>query len=188
MSAGETLKRRGEYRQLVEYIFGQISPALQQLQQQLTPVATHSQLEQIKALVSDYDAVREPVFEWIGKQPAYLKAAYEDVATNGTAQDVADMIGRFKKETGYVAKTSAAAAPVTGGAAAPAPAAGAPAAPAPAPVAPPALSPAAQAALASLKPVQTGRSDNNLTGGPDMNDYDGAFAEFAAAEAAANRK
>ena len=164
--AGEALVRRAEYRELVGYIF-------EQVQQQLAPLATLAQSQQSRTqyqdlieLVPDYDEVRDKTLAWVDQQPAYLKKAYQDVANSGSASDVADLINRFKKETGY----AQAAAP------APAPAAQAPAAPPK--VAPNAsLPPAAKAAAASLRVVKSGRTEP--TASADPNDFDSAFAEFS---------
>lgn len=175
VAAGEALVRRGEYQHLVAHIFGQIGPMLDELRAQVVPAATHTTYQRLVQLVPDYDEIRDPVLAWVDKQPAALKAAYEDITSTGTPQDVAALIETFRTSTGWKGK-AAAPAPA---AAAPA---GAPAAPAPAPAATPApapaLSPAAAAAAASLAPVSTGRGAP--AGGPDPNDFAGAFKEFAA--------
>jgi cell division septation protein DedD len=139
------------------------------LQERLPGVEENVQLRDLKDLVSDYDEVREPVIEWVGKQPDYLRTAYEKVTSEGTPEQVADLISRFKKETNWVAPAAAGTpAPVPAPAPAPAPA------PTPAP-ANGALPAAAAAAAASLKPVKTGRTEPNSA--QDPNDFDGAWAE-----------
>lgn len=163
--AGEELIRRQEYRQLAEFMFGEmnkmVAPALQFVNTQ----GPRTQYDDIVKLVPDYDDVRDKTLAWIEAQPDYLKTAYKQVTSAGSPADVADLIERFKKDTNYTA-------------AAPAPAA---AAPTPAPAATPTpvqALPAAAAAVASgLRVVQSSRSDQ---GAPvDKNNFDAAFAEFA---------
>lgn len=176
---GEALLRRAEYQQLVGFMFEQLRPRLEALEAGYQTSSTRTQYQDIVALVPDYDDVRDKTLAWIDTQPAYLKAAYQQVANEGSAKDVADLITRFKKETNYVAAggtggTPAPAAP----AAASAPAAGTGAAPAPA--APSGgLAPAAAAAAASLRVVKTSRSEP--VSAPDPNDFEAAFKEFASA-------
>jgi hypothetical protein len=169
VAKGEALMRRAEYQQLVQYMWNQFGPRLDALEQTSERTTTRTQYQEIKELVPDYDAVRDATLKWIDTQPAYLKAAYQQVANEGSAKDVADLITRFKKETNYAAPAAPAApAAAPAAAAAPAPAAAA-AAPAP----------AAAAAAAALKPVATSRSTPVST--PDPNDFDAAFKEFASA-------
>jgi hypothetical protein len=159
ISAGEALVRRAEYRELVGYIF-------EQVRQQLTPLQEFTQRQQgrtqysdLVELVPDYDDVREKTLAWVETQPEYLKRAYKEVTSIGSAADVADLIDRFKKETGYVqtaAKTPAVAAPAVAAA----------------------LPAAAKAAVAALKVVKSGRTEAAPV--VDPGDFDAAFAEFTA--------
>jgi hypothetical protein len=167
---GERLMRRAEYHQLLNHIYSQLGPRLQALESGVQRTTTRNQYSDIVELVPDYDQVRDATLAWIDSQPAYLKSAYQQVAAQGSPSDVADLITRFKKETNY-APSAPAAAP----AAPAAPAAAAPAAPAPAARA---LAPAAAAAAAALKVVKTSRSEPVSAADPD--DFDAAFAEFAA--------
>lgn len=181
VAAGEALARRAEYRQLVNFIHEQYRPIVEQVEALTVAQGTlssRSQYTQLKDLVSDYDAVRDPALAWVDKQPPALKAAYQEVANNGKPEDIAALIDTFKKTTGWTAPAAAApaaSAPAAGMAAAPARAPAA--APAAAPVAAPAaaLSAEAQAAVAALKPVSTARTE--ATAGTDPNDFDGAFKD-----------
>ena len=167
---GEALIRRKEYRELVNYIFAQVRDQLEPLQEAMSVTTSRTQYSDILGLVEDYDRVRDPAIAWVNTQPPYLKKAYLEVVQNGSPQDVADLITRFKKETNYTAPAAAAAA-----AAAPA-AAATPAAPvAQAAAAPPDVKKAA--AASALRVVNGGRSEQ--TQGPDPSDFDGAFGEFS---------
>ena len=164
IQAGEALVRRAEYRELVGYIFeqvrGQLDPALTFYQSQ----QGRTQYSDIVSLVPDYDAVRDKTLAWVDTQPEYLKKAYQEVANTGSASDVADLINRFKKDTGYAAPAAAAVPPA---AALPAAAAAPPAA---------ALPAAAAAAVSGLRVVKSGRAEPAAAADP--NDFDSAFVEF----------
>lgn len=176
VSRGESLKRRIEYDHLVRHIFKELAPVIDAVNSISTNVGKVESSVQYRDLVEeipDYNLVREPVIEWVAKQPAYLKAAYEQVTSSGTVEEIADLVDRFRKETGWVAPAGTpAATPVPAATSAAAPAAAAPT-PAPAPNA--ALPAAAVAAAASLKPVKTGRTEPAPANDP--NDFDGAWAE-----------
>lgn len=183
VSRGEALIRRGEYAQVVRFIFDQLAPQLAELadlRQAVDRTSTRTQYDEIVDLVPDYDDVRDATLAWIDTQPAYLKAAYQNVANTGTPQDVADLITRFKRETNYAAPAASTPAAQSGGTPPAGVAPAAPVAPAAASPAPNASLPAAAAAAAaSLKPVKTGRSEP--VSAPDPNDFDAAFAEYAKA-------
>jgi hypothetical protein len=170
---GEALTRRAEYQGLINHVFESLRPTIEALQESAQKNSSRTQYSDLVALVPDYQQVREPTLAWIETQPGFLKKAYQDVAANGSAQDVAHLIERFKKETDYV-PASGAGAP------------GAPVVPAAEPAAaaartvPPvraALPAAAAAAATSLKVVKSGRTEP--TTAPDPNDFDAAFAEFS---------
>jgi hypothetical protein len=182
VSLGEALKRRVEYNALVNHIFKQLEPvitAVNQISGNVGRVESSVQLRELEDLIPDYHEVREPVLDWVAKQPAYLKTAYEQLTASGSPEEIADMVDRFRKETGWVAPAGTPApTPAATSAAAPAAAAPTPTpAPAPAPTA--ALPAAAAAAVASLKPVKSGRTEPAQA--QDPNDFDGAWKEFTAA-------
>lgn len=176
VATGEALIRREENQKLVQFIFSQIKPHLDHLYSQGTVTHERTQYSELCKLVPDYDDVRDPTLAWINAQPEYLREAYQKVANEGTPAQVADIITRFRKETGWVKPGAAAPAPA---AAAPTPAAAPAAAATPAPAAAPAaaVSPAVAAAAAALKPVGAART--SPTTNADPNDFDGAFAEAA---------
>jgi hypothetical protein len=163
IAAGEALLRRAEYKELVAYVFQQVQEYYAPVQEFFQTRSGKDQYSDIVALVPDYDVVRDKALAWIAGQPAYLKAAYTQVANEGSPKDVADMITRFKTETGY----AAAALPVT---------------PAIVPVVAAALPVAAVKAAKALAVVKSARSEQSQ--GVDENDFEGAFKEFAAKEEA----
>ena len=150
VAKAEALRRRAEYRQLLGYVFEQVSQRLAPLEQMTVGGAERSHLNDIYALIPDYDQVRDPVLNWIGKQPAYVRSAYEAVAQRGTPAEIADMVNRYRQETGTRAPS--------------------------APTPPPAPAPQVRKAAAALAPVKSARSGVTDS---QPEDFDGAFAAFA---------
>jgi hypothetical protein len=169
---GEALTRRAEYQGLINHVFESLRPTIEALQESAQKNSSRTQYSDLVALVPDYQQVRDPTLAWIETQPGFLKAAYKEVAANGSAEDVAHLIDRFKKETNYVAPVATDPPVATDTPAATTPAA------ARTVLAPRAALPAAAAAAAtSLKVVKSSRTEPVTA--PDPNDYDAAFAEFA---------
>jgi hypothetical protein len=167
ISKAEALVRRAEYRDLVGYIFDQIrqkyDPELESVKSYVHERSGTDQYSAIKSLVPDYDTVRDKALAWVETQPTYLKAAYQQVASEGSAADVADLINRFKTETKYVTPATPAAKVET-------PPAGAQ---------PANITPAAKAAAAKLTVVKTGRTE---AGTATEDTFETAFAAYAAEE------
>jgi hypothetical protein len=173
VSKAEALMRRAEYTDLVGYIFQQMRAELAPLQDFVSTQAPRTQYSEIVKLVSDYDDVRDKALAWVDSQPDYLKAAYKQVTDGGSPEEVADLITRFKKETNYVSPAAPTPSATTGAAASTTPAV-------PAKPAAPALPAAATKAAAKLAVVKTGRTEQES--GTSDEDFDGAFANYAANE------
>jgi hypothetical protein len=108
---GEALKRRGEYRDMLQYIFTEVGKFVAPLRDTTTLLAERTHLSDIKSNVPDYsDNLRDQVVAWAKTQPEYLQAAYDQVIQQGTADEVRDLVERYRKETGQVAPAAAAAA------------------------------------------------------------------------------
>ena len=140
---------------VVNHIFKEFAQEFRPVAQQVQAMRAQSHMAELHNRVNDYDDVRDKVVEWAMQQPPYLRAAYGHVIQNGTAEEVADLISRYRAAN----------------------------APPPAPVAPSApppskqLSPQVKKAAAALAPVQSKRS--TVVQGNDPNDYEGAFSRFA---------
>ena len=159
----EQLIRAKEYQALVAHIFAEIGPVFERLQAQTGQMAVQTHMERLEAAVPDYATVAPKVLDWIGKQPAYLKSAYEAVAAKGDIGDVVDLIGRYRASVGEAAPAPAAKATLTL------------VPPAPAPVA----AEAAAAKLArGLAPV-AGKRSGVQTDAIQLDDFDGAFKAFS---------
>jgi len=101
--AAEQLIRRSEYKAVVGYMFSQFAPIIKAQNEQIAALSNRNHMEEVRTQVQDYDDVRDKVIQWIDQQPDYLKPAYIAVAQRGNAQQVADLIDRYKRDTGYVA-------------------------------------------------------------------------------------
>lgn len=169
VAKAETLRRRGEYHDLMKYIFGQVHAYVAPLQEQLRTVGNTLHLTELKASVPDYTPlVEEEVNNWIATQPDYLQEGMARVMQSGTSEQVADLIGRYRAATGVAPQAPPASAPAT---------AAAPAATPPAAAPKTELSSAAIQAAESLAPV-SGERSAVPQGEPE--DFDSAFAKYAA--------
>lgn len=160
IARGEALTRRAEFQELVGYVFSEVYKHYKPLQDYVENMSVDDTYSQLKTLVPDYDAVRDPTIEWVSKQPAGLRAAYDKITEEGSPEDIAELIKLFKAATGYApaAQSTTTAVP-------------------PPVVKPVEVSAAAKSVAAALKVVTTGRTEP--ASNPDPNDFAGAFAEFA---------
>lgn len=154
ISKAETIRRRAEYNQLVGYVFSEVANTIRPLMAQLQTLADRSQLADLKSVEPEYDNLRDKVIAWIETQPDYLRPAYERVRDQGTADQVADLIQRYKQATG--APSAAVSQPVAQE---------------------PSLPAATKKAVASLAPVGSKRSV--VISQDDPNDFGGSFEKFA---------
>lgn len=153
----EALIRRGEAQQLLNFVFNEVAKEIRPMMEQVQVLAQRAQLTDLTTTVPDYDVVRDQVIDWVDTQPAYLQDAYKRVIDNGSVAEVADLIGRYKRETGVPATQVA---------------------PAPAPKKPDTeLPPATKQAAAALAPVSSKRTV--IPQAVDPTDFEAAFASFA---------
>lgn len=157
VAKAEALRRQGEYRQLVGYVFNEFAKELRPLMETVQVLSQRTHLSDLKSTVEDYDTVRDNVISWVEQQPVYLQVAYKHVIENGSVEEVADLIGRYKRETGASAAQPAAA-----------PAARKPDTELPS---------ATKQAAAALAPVSSKRSA--VVQAVDSEDFESAFAAFA---------
>ena len=161
-------QREAEYQSLLQYVFKEVATTLTPVLEQVNQTTTRTYEGDLYKAVPDYDQVRDSAVAWARspQQPAYLRQAFEHVITQGTVDEVADLIGRYRQAAG----AQAPAAPAAQGQAQVAPTA----------QARPTLSSATQKAAAALAPVGSKRSSAVRAGLPD--DFEGAFTAFADAK------
>ncbi len=153
VAKAEALRRRAEYRDLVNHVFREVAKELGPISQTLRTLAERTHLSDLHEKVEDYDDVRDKVIDWVNNQPTYLQNAYKHVIQQGTPDEIADLVTRYKNET----------APTQPAATTPKTEAELPA--------------TTKQAVAALAPVSSKRS--TIVQADDPNDFEGAFAAFA---------
>ena len=152
---GEALKRRAEHRDLVSFVFQQVAAQLRPVFETVDVLSTRTHLADLRDQVEDYDTVRDNVISWVDTQPTYLQSGMKGVIQSGSADEVADLINRYRQATGAVVK------PVT----------------TPTPTKSVELSSDAKKAAEALAPVNTKRSV--VPADDDTDDFDAAFKRWA---------
>lgn len=155
---------------VVGKLYQDFTPAVQGFQE----VAATSFRSKVLAAHDDYDAHADKLQGWIATQPAYLQKSMLEVYNGGSAEDLIDLVSRYKQANG-VSKTGA-NTQTTDDAAKQEAARKRAAALA-------AEEAARKAAAASTRPVAGTRATPS-TSGVDPNDYDAAFDEAVAAHVA----
>lgn len=164
----ELMTRQTEVN-VVKYTFGEMGKILTPLQHSVSVITGNDHVDALYSAHADYDLAYNPCMEWIGKQPAFLKNAYENVVKNGTSDEVIAMMQKFKDETKWVAPTAAApATPATA------------AKPSTKPQSKAELSVAAKQAAQAIGAVGTKRG--GVPAAQDPTDFDGAWDEATASK------
>jgi hypothetical protein len=159
---GEALKRRAEYKELLGYVFKQVADFVKPIQETAETLAERTYTTDLKGAVPDYsDQLRTEVTAWVKTQPTYLQVAFNHVITEGTVDEVKDLVDRYRTATGKVAPKPAAA-----GGAAPKPAERGNE-----------LSDEAKKAAAALAPVDSKRS--GVSAPSDPSNFDDAWKQAA---------
>jgi len=153
VARAEALRRRAEYRDIVGYVFQEIAKELSPIMDAVQTLSTRTHLQDLQEVVTDYDDVRDKVIDWVATQPKYLQPAYAHVIQNGTVDEVADLISRYKEATGTRLAAPGTSKKETE------------------------LPTATKQAAASLAPVSSKRSA--VIQANDPGDFDSAFAAFA---------
>lgn len=164
LSRGEALKRRAEYRALMGHVFSEVEKVFGPVRDIVQGLATRTHVADIKEKVGDYTPQDvDNVTAWAKTQPKYLQDAYLGVIEGGTADEVADLVSRYREATGQPkAGASEAAAASPGGDVE--------------------LSDEAKQAAAGLAPVDSKRSVVRQPGDPL--DFDGAWDSLMQSERA----
>ncbi len=129
-------------------------------------LAMQAHFDAIHKAHADYDAVIDKVPDWIKTQSALLQPTLQKAFDEGDTQSVIDLVSMYKKAAGTVTETPEQAVAKQRAAA-------------------DAAVKAKKAAdeAAAMAPVNSKRTNPSPKGAPDKDDYDGAFAEAAAAAA-----
>lgn len=153
------LQAKGLAHSVLKYAFSQIGEQFVPLKEMVESLAVRTHYGDLTEKVGTYtDKEREEIIAWVGEQPTYLQTGMMSVIEAGTAEEVADLVGRYREATG---KQPAGAQVADTGA----------------PGGDPELSSEAKQAAAALAPVSSKRSA--VQAPDDKSDFDGAFAKFA---------
>jgi 2',3'-cyclic-nucleotide 2'-phosphodiesterase (5'-nucleotidase family) len=140
-------------------VFAEIAKVVSPIKEITDTLAQRTHYQDIEQKIGQYDdSLRDQVESWMKTQPDYLQSAYQQVIDQGTSEQVADLVARFRKETGQAPQSAAAPKPAgaKGGTE---------------------LSAPAKQAAAALEPVETKRTV--IEQSDDPNDFDKAFSRFA---------
>lgn len=160
IARAQELVVRNAVRQTADHVFKEVARVMGPRMAMLERLADNQQFDYLDRRIPDYTTIQDKVAAWVGTQPDYLREAYTSVMDRGTPEQVENLIGRFRQETG----TAAPAIAQPGGAA-------------PSLVDPNAgLSPAAKKAVVALAPVTSKRTGPTAVA---PTTFDDAFAEYA---------
>ena len=157
VSKGEALKRRAEYRSLVSFVFDQVAAQLRPVFETVDVLSTRTHLADLRGQVEDYDTIRDSVISWVDEQPTYLQVGMKGVIQSGSADEVTDLINRYRQATGAVIKPASQT-----------------------PARSVELSSDAKKAAVALAPVNTKRSV--VPAEDDTDDFDAAFKRWATSD------
>lgn len=147
-------------------VLGHVNTQVSPLLERDYETSYNAHMATLRGAIPDYDAVIEKVPAWIDTQPAYLQPALKQAYDKGSAQDVVDLVGRYKSATG-----SSSPSPESQGGTAPA---------AGKTVVKPVEPAADPSRVAALEPVRTKATKVSPSGSKDPNDFDSGFAEALA--------
>lgn len=155
ISRAESLKRRKELYEAVQYVFAQVAQVVTPLVDNFKATEYDMHESAIKAIHEDYDTVRPQVIDWVGTQTGTRGKVFSEIVKGGTAEEIADLVTIWKEATGK-AKPQ-----VTQGA-------GSPSAPA---------EPPAKAKQAAQKLSVVSSKRTAVPAAQDPNDFDSAWSE-----------
>lgn len=102
------LRERAFGRSILKYAFQEIAKVLEPIHSTVDGLAGRAHLGDIKDRVGEYsNDERQACLDWVDAQPDYLQIAYKGVIEEGTSEQVADLISRFREATGRPAPAAA---------------------------------------------------------------------------------
>ena len=162
IAKAESLTRRAEYKQLLDYVFTQMEQRIAPIVQSTETYQADSHYSQLTKAHPDYDQIVDNVEVWIDQQPEFLKKSLTEVAKGGDTKDVIGLVSMYKQAVGLQTKQAPTAPPTV----------------TPPVVTQPTITQSTkQTAAQRLSPVSTQRTQAQAPAGAE--DFDSAFAEFA---------
>lgn len=88
-------------KEMIEYIFGQIAPEVKAVREMVQTLALRAHQSDLSETIGDYsDQEVDEIKEWVKTQPSYLQGGMNGVIQSGTADEVADLVNRYREATG----------------------------------------------------------------------------------------
>jgi hypothetical protein len=146
-------------RGVIQYVFDQIAPEVKQIKELVQTLALRAHQSDLDETIGEYptDEEIDSIKGWVKTQPSYLQVAMNDVIEKGTAEEIGDLVGRYREATGKQPAGAQAAEPKPQGGETE-------------------LSGAAKQAAEALAPVGSKRSV--VQNPDDPSDFDAGWAKF----------
>lgn len=171
ISTAEALRTKQAVYNAVQFVFHEIAkaygPALDRFAGLADAIETELTIGELRRTNQDYDTIRPEVVKWVDTLPSLLKNPFKKALTNGSPEEVTELIAEYRKANpaAAVATPAAATTPI-------------------APVVPVAarteLTDAAKKAAVKLAVVNSGRTTQAPAA--DQNDFEAGWAEATANE------
>jgi hypothetical protein len=87
---------------IIQYVFDQIAPAVREVKELASTLALRAQVGDLTDGLGEYPSDQEidQIKDWVKTQPAYLQDGMNGVIDGGTADDVVDLVNRYREATG----------------------------------------------------------------------------------------
>ena len=100
VAEAEQLLRAAHLQQVQEQIYSELRGALAPVFETTQRLQVNAHQEAIRKAHPDLDEVKEDLYSWIAEQPDFVRPAYEQVAEQGSAQQVVELINFYKQAKG----------------------------------------------------------------------------------------
>lgn len=96
------LMQRELGRGVIQYVFDQIAPEVRTLRELVQTLALRAHHSDLDATIGEYpnDDEIESIKSWVKTQPSYLQTGMNGVIDGGTAEEIGDLVSRYREATG----------------------------------------------------------------------------------------
>lgn len=96
----EEVIRNAQLQLIQERLYSDLRSALAPVFETTQKLQVNAHLDAIRQTHPDLDDIRGELNEWIDQQPEFVRPAYKQVATKGSAKEVVELINQFKQAKG----------------------------------------------------------------------------------------
>lgn len=100
VAEAEQLIREAQLQLVKQEVYSELGRALAPVFETTQTLKVNAHLDAIRQVHSDLDNIRGELTDWIETQPEFVRPAYQEVASKGSAQQVIELINQFKQSTG----------------------------------------------------------------------------------------